>query len=787
MAAIHALLERAAGGAGGVLVLYGPPGAGKTALADAAAWEGGQRGFDVARIAAGVVGPVGVVWAQLARDIGVPPETVRSLLEQQQVAPLDLDRVAGDVVPGRLRLIVADDVDHGGPRAAEELPVLAARVAESPTAVVVTASAALGTGQQIPVGPLSEDDLGAVTGEDRPEVRRALWLASAGLPGPAVSLAAQLGDLGTGADPAVHLALRAPAQAEFLTVDPPLIRLLEMAAARPIDGPVRARVLARLARELLADATAGARRRALTDEALALARAAGEPAVLAEVLDSRLHALWDPAAADDRLAAASEIIDLARAGGNDAQERRGLFWRFTALMELSRVAEAESALAAFERAAQLAGDEPAMVMVTARHAMLATMRGRFGEALRLAEHVLASGSRIGLADTGALFATLRAVIIFEQGTAGEAAGMADMALRYARRKPGHLMEATAAGLLATFGRLPEAAAELQRVLPQALGASGPRWQGAMATLTIAASATGDRDAAQALHGALAPYRGRLVIQGGANSVWGPASHYLGMLAAVLGRPGEAAELFSEAATLAEQIGALPFAAHSRAGLAAALAARSGPGDQDAAEEQRRRARSVAERLGMSVLLATLSPPDRWRLRRDGDDWLLDAGEEHARLRDARGLHYLRALLAAPGREIPALDLAADGAGVRFPATGPVLDDQARSAYQRRLTALASELDAADRAGDAVRGGRLQAERRALLDELRRATGLDGRIRDVSPEAERARVNVTRTLRATLDRIAAVAPRAGVHLHASIRTGRACRYEPGPGGPAGWDT
>jgi len=40
---------------------------------------------------------------------------------------------------------------------------------------------------------------------------------------------------------------------------------------------------------------------------------------------------------------------------------------------------------------------------------------------------------------------------------------------------------------------------------------------------------------------------------------------------------------------------------------------------------------------------------------------------------------------------------------------------------------------------------------------------------------------------TLDRIAAVAPRAGVHLHASIRTGRACRYEPGPGGPAGWDT
>ena len=108
--------------------------------------------------------------------------------------------------------------------------------------------------------------------------------------------------------------------------------------------------------------------RALVDEALALARAAGEPAVLAEVLDARLHALWDPAAAEDRLAAASEIIDLARAAGDDAHERHGMFWRFVALMELGRVAEAESALAAFERAAQLAGDEAALVMVTARHA-----------------------------------------------------------------------------------------------------------------------------------------------------------------------------------------------------------------------------------------------------------------------------------------------------------------------------------------------------------------------------------------------------------------------------------
>ena len=101
------------------------------------------------------------------------------------------------------------------------------------------------------------------------------------------------------------------------------------------------------------------------------------------MLDARLHALWDPAGAEDRLAAGSEIIDLARSAGDDRRERNGQFWRFVALMELGRVADAESALAAFEREATTAGDAEAVVMVTARHAMLAILRGRFDDASQL--------------------------------------------------------------------------------------------------------------------------------------------------------------------------------------------------------------------------------------------------------------------------------------------------------------------------------------------------------------------------------------------------------------------
>jgi hypothetical protein len=131
-----------------------------------------------------------------------------------------------------------------------------------------------------------------------------------------------------------------------------------------------------------------------------------------------------------------------------------------------------------------------------------------------------------------------------------------------------------------------------------------------------------------------------------------------------------------------------------------------------------------------------------------------------------------------GRQVQGGDVTAGG-------TGPVLDATARDAYRRRLDTLAAEADAADRAGDRTAAARLEAERQALVGELSRAAGLAGRHRLASLENERARVNVTRTLRAAIERIAPAAPGAAAHLRASVRTGAACRYEPAPGGPSRW--
>ncbi|WP_306205013.1 hypothetical protein [Actinoplanes sp. RD1] len=602
------------------------------------------------------------------------------------------------------------------------------------------------------MGPLTEPELAGLLPDLSRDAVHAVWLATAGWREPALALAATLPrDAG---DPVVELALGTPSRAGFLVLDMALIRLLESAAARPMPPATRARVLARLARELLGDPSAAARRRELVEEAVALARTVGDPGVTAEVLDCRLHALWDPAAAAERLEVASEIVVRAREAGHAAVERQGLFWRFIALAEQGELDAAEAALTAYARAGELDGDPAAAVVVLSRQAVLATVRGRFAAAESLTAEVAERGHRAGLADTDRLTASLTGQLALLRGTAES---HIEPLQALARRLPGHFYEATAARVLAVSGRVDEALLELDRLLPAVLAGGGPRWLGAVADLALVASLGGSGTAVRTLRATLQPYAGRLVVWGGANMITGPVDEYLGRLAARAGDGAAAEEHFDRAVALAERLGALPW-------LASALEARGRGGDPA-------RARDIRRRLGLGG--------SHWVLSREGADWRLEAGGESGRIRDSVGLHHLRALLAAPGHEIAALDLAAGGAGLRSRAPDPVLDDAGRAAFRRRLAVLDEGLAAADRAGDADGATRLAAERAALLDELRRATGLGGRGRRPSAEAERARVGVTRAVRTAIERIETVAPLAGAHLRASVRTGAMLRYQPGP--------
>jgi hypothetical protein len=194
-------------------------------------------------------------------------------------------------------------------------------------------------------------------------------------------------------------------------------------------------------------------------------------------------------------------------------------------------------------------------------------------------------------------------------------------------------------------------------------------------------------------------------------------------------------------------------------------------------------------------------------RREGEYWTICYEGAVMRLRDAKGLRHLARLLAHPGQEFRAVDLeaaesqpgqaapvgrrgrAGDGELEVRPDlgdAGPLLDAAAKAAYQARLAELRAELEEAEAFNDLARAARARQELDFLVGELARAVGLGGRDRRAASHAERARLNVTRAIRAAMANLAAANSSLGRHLSSTIRTGRYCSYTPDPRLPIAWE-
>ena len=117
--------------------------------------------------------------------------------------------------------------------------------------------------------------------------------------------------------------------------------------------------------------------------------------------------------------------------------------------------------------------------------------------------------------------------------------------------------------------------------------------------------------------------------------------------------------------------------------------------------------------------------------------------------------------------------------------GAVLDQQALSAYRRRLAELDADLGEARSWADAGRAAKPAAERDALLDQLRAAAGLGGRARQPGSDRERARIAVRKAIASAIGRVSAVDPSLGRLLSANVTTGTICRYDPDPDRPVRW--
>jgi hypothetical protein len=175
------------------------------------------------------------------------------------------------------------------------------------------------------------------------------------------------------------------------------------------------------------------------------------------------------------------------------------------------------------------------------------------------------------------------------------------------------------------------------------------------------------------------------------------------------------------------------------------------------------------------------------------------------------VRLLALLLEHPGVDVHSLDLVAavDGsapagavlgaAGARVPmpgghgpvraglqgSTGPALDAQAKEQYRARIDALTAQVAEAETAGDRDRATAARAELEFVSRELARSVGVGGRDRHSGSHAERARVNVTRAIRATLKRIVGYDAALGRELEETVRTGTFCSYRPDPRRPLRW--
>ncbi len=198
-------------------------------------------------------------------------------------------------------------------------------------------------------------------------------------------------------------------------------------------------------------------------------------------------------------------------------------------------------------------------------------------------------------------------------------------------------------------------------------------------------------------------------------------------------------------------------------------------------------------------------------RKEGEFWTVGYGDRAFRLKDTKGFAYLAHLLRHPGTEFHVLDLvggmaagtAEDEPKLQIPRgddelqkaginitglgdAGEMLDEQAKSAYRRRLSELREQLEKAKELGNTERAGKAESEIDALTSELSRAVGLGGRDRRAGSASERARQTVTKTIKSVLERIAQSDAALGDILSRCIRTGTFCSYQPDPVSPIVWE-
>jgi class 3 adenylate cyclase len=330
-------------------------------------------------------------------------------------------------------------------------------------------------------------------------------------------------------------------------VDAEKIALLELALERlPADVPDRALVLGTLCAELAFGSTLE-RRRTLADEALAIAEAADDDAIMVRTLNHMAFSLTLPSLLKSSLEWTAEALMRAERLGDPMQLYFAAMYRATAAIRAIDIAEADRCYAiAGDLVRRL--DLPPLRWEFGFHmSKRAQLAGDLAEAERLAGEAASIGAGCGQPDAQTFFGVQLAAISWMRGAMGDLAPLLEMMMHANPGLP--TIRASLAMALAQAERPDDAS----RILSEfaATGYALPEdaaWLNGMTEYADAAVNCGDRVAAQALYDLLSPWETHFSAAGGLTAE-GPVSMHLGGLATVLARYDDAERHLSHAAEL----------------------------------------------------------------------------------------------------------------------------------------------------------------------------------------------------------------------------------------------
>lgn len=560
------------------------------------------------------------------------------------------------------------------------------------------------------------------------------------------------------------------------------------------NDPLRLRVLASLARALAWHGLDLPRARTLAAEAVAAARADGDPPTLAACLLAQHHAVWAPDTAPERLRIAADVAELAERAADDEILLEARLLAASDRLELADPAF-RAELDEFLRLAATSRQPRFRYAALVRRAMLALLAGRLAEAGQLIGQAEMLGEECGEPGVRDVRYDQGWDLLTAQGRLGELAGT----LPEMFPDPESVQaRGSRAQVLIAAGARDEAAEVVAPLLdrgPEMMPANHQRLIG-LAYAAETTAALGIVPAAEQIYQALEPFAGQAVVSGVAVTFKGAVAHHLGVLAAVTGRTAAAASHLERAVAAHDRLGAVVWSLRSRYELARVRLGQ--PGRREAAVSALAEVARKSHALGLAQLArdaeaagfaAGQVPVTEGIFSRDGAMWTLAYGGVSVRMRDAKGLSDLAVLLAVPGRQVPAADLiAAAGAGPAGRAdlwlgADEVLDATARRQIRARLADLGEDIAEAESWNDPERAARARAERDALLRELAAAAGPAGQPRLLGDQSERARKTVTARIRDIIGRIEQVHPALAGHLRESVTTGTRCCYS--PANPVTW--